>query len=50
MSILISEPKGGDFTRILPPDGPQSAVCVDVVDRGEQRAEFAGVVSTKRKI
>ena len=34
MSTHVSEPKGGDFTRILPPDGPQSAICVDVVDRG----------------
>lgn len=50
MSTTVSEPKGGDFTRILPPDGLQSAICVDVVDRGEQRSEFAGVVSTKRKI
>lgn len=50
MSTNVSEPKGGDFTRILPPDGLQSAICVDVVDRGEQRVEYNGVVSTKRKL
>ncbi len=50
MSTTVSEPKGGDFTRILPPDGLQSAICVDVVDRGDQRVEYNGVVSTKRKL
>ena len=50
MSTRVSEPKGGDFTRILPPDGPQSAICVDVVDRGEHTSDWAGKITTKRKL
>ena len=50
MSTQVSEPKGGDFTRILPPDGPQSAICVDVVDRGLQTSDWAGQITTKRKL
>ena len=50
MPTNVSEPRGGDFTRILPPDGLQSAICVDVMDRGDQRVEYNGVVSTKRKL
>lgn len=50
MSTHVSEPKGGDFTRILPPDGPQSAICVDVVDRGMQTSDWAGQIRTTRKL
>ena len=50
MSTTVSEPKGGDFTRILPPDGPQSAICVDVVDRGDQQVTYNNVTKMKRKI
>lgn len=47
--IIAREPKGGgDFVKILAPDGLQPAVCCDVVDQGEEYDERYG--KTKHNI
>lgn len=50
MAIVASEPEGGNFPRILAPDGIQAAVCCDVVDRGLVESEWQGEKKTSHKV
>ena len=48
MSLVLTAKSGGDFTPH--PEGIHSAVCVDVMDLGEQEVEFQGKRSMKRMV
>jgi len=48
MSLLISEPKGGDY--VLPPVGNHLARCYRVIDLGTQKTTWQGVEKAQKKV
>jgi len=48
MSLLISEPKGGDY--VLPPVGNHLARCYRVIDLGTQKTTWDGIEKSAKKV